>query len=141
MSNVAHPSKVEISPLVVDGSHADCRPVPLVSDLSGCATPTDSDWSGLPGERYRARWFRGVFLTVGSNHRTSWPWLATIDIADRAVAAQVAALVPDAVLGPDVPVQPSSVTVRGEAKDATIARVQAEAAARALAACEAAVTP
>ena len=140
MSNVAHPSKVEISPLVVDESHAPCRTLPE-SAGPGAGAHADSDWSGLPGERYRARWFRGVFLTVGSNHRTSWPWLATLDIADRAVAVQVAALVPDAVLGPDVPVQPSSVTVRGEAKDATIARVQAEAAARALAACEAAVTP
>ena len=140
MSNVAHPSKVEISPLAVDGSHAPCRTSPP-SASPGAGAHADSDWSGLPGERYRARWFRGVFLTIGSNHRTSWPWLATIDIADRAVAVQVAALVPDAVLGPDVPVQPSSVTVRGEAKDSTIARVQAEAAARALAACEAAVTP
>ena len=141
MSNVAHPSKVEISPSVVDGSHGPCRTLPESASPGGCATPADSDWSGLPGERCRARWFRGVFLTIGSNHRAAWPWLATIDIADRAVAVQVAALVPDAVLGPDAPVQPSSVTVRGEAKDATIARVQAEAAARALAACEAAVTP
>ena len=140
MGDVDHPSKVEISPLAVDESHAPCRTLPP-SASPGAGAHADSDWSGLPGERYRARWFRGVFLTVGSNHRTSWPWLATIDIADRAVAVQVAALVPDAVLGPDVPVQPSSVTVRGEATDATIARVQAEAAARALAACEAAVTP
>ena len=28
MSNVAHPSKVEISPLVVDESHAPCRTLP-----------------------------------------------------------------------------------------------------------------
>ena len=138
---VDHLSRVEISPLAVDESHADCRTLPESASPGAGATPADSEWSSLPGERYRARWFRGVFLTVGSNHRTSWPWLATIDIADRAVAVQVAALVPDAVLGPDVPVQPSSVTVRGEATDATIARVQAEAAARALAACEAAVTP
>ena len=136
-----HSPKVEISPRAVDGSHGLCRSLPESASPGGCATPTDSDWSGLPGDRYRTRWFRGVFLTVGSNHRTSWPWLASLDIADRAVAAQVAALVPDAILGPDVPVQPSSVTVRGEATDATIARVQAEAAARALAACEAAVTP
>ena len=120
MSNVAHPSKVEISPLVVDESHAPCRTLPE-SAGPGAGAHADTSWSGLSGERYRARWFRGI--------------------ADRAVAAQVAALVPDAVLGPDVPVQPSSVTVRGEATDATIARVQAEAAARALAACEAAVTP
>lgn len=86
MSNVAHPSKVEISPLVVDESHAPCRTLPE-SAGPGAGAHADSSWSGLSGERYRARWFRG------------------------------------------------------EAKDATIARVQAEAAARALAACEAAVTP
>ena len=84
MGDVDHPSKVEISPPAVDKSHADCRPVPLVSDPGAGATPADSDRAAWLAREFpassalhrdaRARFFAKVAVVADAS--SCWLWTA-----------------------------------------------------------------
>lgn len=79
--SAAHSLKVEISPPVVDGSHAVCRVVPFVSIVGAGFTPTESDRAAWIAREFPAspmhRGVRDRFLSrvaVVADEQSCWLW-------------------------------------------------------------------